>query len=91
MQIDDSVHVIRHHDERIELSGGEVLRDFLPQRVDNLTSPPPGDPGAHGDFDGRAHRRSPQLWLNIHRRALAGAAAAVGLAAAAGRSRAASR
>src|SRR3954467_9765178 len=49
-------------------------------RVDNLFAPPPGDPGPHGMFDGKAHGRSPQLWLDTHRGAVAGAAA--GLAAA---------
>jgi NAD(P)-dependent dehydrogenase (short-subunit alcohol dehydrogenase family) len=44
-------------------------------RDDNLQSPPPGDPGAHGRFDGKAKARSPQLWLATHKRALAGAAA----------------
>ena len=55
-----------------------------PERPDNLFDPPPGDPGAHGPFDDQAHRRSPQLWLNTHRRALAvgGAAAAAAAAAA---------
>jgi NADP-dependent 3-hydroxy acid dehydrogenase YdfG len=45
-------------------------------RVDNLTTTPPGDPGAHGRFDRRARVRSPQLALTTHRRALGGAAAA---------------
>jgi short-subunit dehydrogenase len=77
---------------RTSIRSQQTDRPIDPERrVDNLTSPPPGDPGAHGDFDGRAHRRSPQLWLNTHRRALAGAAAAAGLAGAAGRSRAAGR
>jgi NAD(P)-dependent dehydrogenase (short-subunit alcohol dehydrogenase family) len=49
-------------------------------RVDNLFAPPPGDPGAHGMFDGKAHARSPQLWLDTHRGVVAGAA--IGLAAA---------
>src|ERR671923_1482549 len=44
-------------------------------RDDNLVAPPPGDPGAHGRFDGRAHARSAQLSLTPHRRALAGTAA----------------
>jgi NAD(P)-dependent dehydrogenase (short-subunit alcohol dehydrogenase family) len=43
-------------------------------RVDNLFAPPPGDPGAHGVFDGKAHARSPQLWLDTHRGVVAGAA-----------------
>jgi NAD(P)-dependent dehydrogenase (short-subunit alcohol dehydrogenase family) len=46
-----------------------------PERVDNLFAPPPGDPGAHGAFDDKAHARSPQLWLTTHKRALAAAAA----------------
>src|SRR5215204_4898580 len=46
------------------------------RRDDNLLAPPPGDPGAHGEFDGSAHARSPQLWLTTHKRALAGGAAA---------------
>ena len=54
------------------------------QREDNLFAPPPGDPAAHGRFDDTAHTRSPQWWLNRHRRVLIGAAAgAAGLAAAA--------
>lgn len=52
------------------------------RRADNLLAPPAGDPGAHGQFDGQANDRSPQLWLNTHRRAVA-AGAAAGLAAAA--------
>jgi hypothetical protein len=50
------------------------------ERVDNLFAPPPGDPGAHGMFDGKAHGRSTQLWLDTHRGVVAGAA--LGLAAA---------
>jgi NAD(P)-dependent dehydrogenase (short-subunit alcohol dehydrogenase family) len=58
-------------------------RPLDPERQDNLFHPPPGDPGAHGPFDDQAHPRSPQLWLNAHRRALAlgGAAAAAAAAA----------
>jgi NAD(P)-dependent dehydrogenase (short-subunit alcohol dehydrogenase family) len=44
-------------------------------RDDNLQSPPPGDPGAHGRFDDQAKARSPQLWLATHKRAVAGVAA----------------
>jgi hypothetical protein len=36
-------------------------------RPDNLWSPPPGDPGVHGEFDARARARSPELWLTQHR------------------------
>jgi len=51
------------------------------KRDDNLFAPPPGDPGAHGMFDGQAHDRSAQLWLNRHRGAIAAGAAAAGAAA----------
>lgn len=48
----------------------------------NLMEPQPGDPGAHGRFDGKAHERSPQWWASKHRRLLAaaGAAALAGVA-----------
>jgi NAD(P)-dependent dehydrogenase (short-subunit alcohol dehydrogenase family) len=55
-----------------------------PNRADNLWDPLPGDHGAHGSFDERARRRSPQLWATTHRSllALAGAGlAALGLGA----------
>jgi NAD(P)-dependent dehydrogenase (short-subunit alcohol dehydrogenase family) len=45
------------------------------QREDNLQTPPPADPGAHGRFDRQAKERSPQLWLTTHKRAVAGVAA----------------
>jgi NAD(P)-dependent dehydrogenase (short-subunit alcohol dehydrogenase family) len=53
-----------------------------PQRPANLWAPVPGDHGAHGRFDDRAHPRSPQLWATTHR-GLVGAATA-GLAGLAG-------
>jgi short-subunit dehydrogenase len=51
-------------------------------RDDNLFSPPPGDPGAHGRFDDKAHPRSPQWWLNTHRGIVGAALAGAALAAA---------
>jgi NAD(P)-dependent dehydrogenase (short-subunit alcohol dehydrogenase family) len=60
-----------------------------PHRPDNLWDPVPGDHGAHGDFDRRAHGRSAQLWAATHRGWLA--AAAAGLAGAALLSRAVAR
>jgi short-subunit dehydrogenase len=51
-------------------------------RVDNLFAPPPGDPGAHGIFDASSKVRSPQLWLTLHKRALAAGVAGVALGAA---------
>jgi hypothetical protein len=52
-------------------------------REGNLFDPVDRDPGAHGDFDGKAHGRSTVLWASRHRRALTGAAGLAGAAAAA--------
>jgi NAD(P)-dependent dehydrogenase (short-subunit alcohol dehydrogenase family) len=53
--------------------------------TDYVDAPLPGDHGSHGPFDEEAKRRSAQLWLAEHRRALtaagAGAVAAAGAAA----------
>jgi len=38
-----------------------------PNRPDNLWKPLPGDWGAHGEFDNRAHARSLQSTLNLNR------------------------
>jgi NAD(P)-dependent dehydrogenase (short-subunit alcohol dehydrogenase family) len=38
-----------------------------PNRPSNLWEPVPGDHGAHGEFDERAHANSPQWWLTKHR------------------------
>ncbi len=60
-----------------------------PGRPSNLWEPVPGDLGAHGDFDRRAHPRSFQLWATTHRAlaALAGAAGTAAIAAMARRGR----
>jgi NAD(P)-dependent dehydrogenase (short-subunit alcohol dehydrogenase family) len=42
-----------------------------PNRPNNLWEPLPGDFGAHGNFDSRAHKRSWQLTLNLNRRWIA--------------------
>jgi NAD(P)-dependent dehydrogenase (short-subunit alcohol dehydrogenase family) len=54
-----------------------------PDRPANLWEPVPGDRGAHGGFDHRAHGRSPHLWLTTHRGVLTAAAAGLTGAAAA--------
>jgi NAD(P)-dependent dehydrogenase (short-subunit alcohol dehydrogenase family) len=45
-----------------------------PNRADNLWEPVPGDHGAHGIFDKRAHSFSMELWLESHAKWLALAA-----------------
>jgi NADP-dependent 3-hydroxy acid dehydrogenase YdfG len=42
-----------------------------PTRPDNLWEPVPGDHGAHGTFDNRAHDHSYELWADLHRKWLA--------------------
>jgi len=39
-------------------------------RPNNLYEPVPGDHGAHGKFDARAHDRSLELWAETHARLL---------------------
>jgi NADP-dependent 3-hydroxy acid dehydrogenase YdfG len=50
--------------------------DVAPKpREDNVDAPLPGDRGARGIFGAIARRGSVELWLRVHRRALAAAAA----------------
>lgn len=68
---------------RTGVEAQQTDRPIPPDRPSYLWEPLPGDRGAHGDFDDRAHPRSLQLELSIRRPlALAGAAGAA-LAAAA--------
>lgn len=60
-------------DRRLASSGFEDQQTDEPAdegRPDNLWSPVPGDPGAHGAFDGRAKEWSVQAWATVHRRGL---------------------
>ena len=70
---------------RTGYDGQQSPQDTRPEIGENLYAPVPGDQGAHGDFDYKAHERSPQTWLSLHRRTvagtLAGAAAAITLVA----------
>ncbi len=50
-------------------------------RPDNLFQPAATPYRAHGSFEERAHRVSPQLWLSLHRNAVAGVLALCGAAA----------
>jgi NAD(P)-dependent dehydrogenase (short-subunit alcohol dehydrogenase family) len=53
-----------------------------PNRPNNLWEPVPGDHGAHGGFDDRAHSRSIELWAETHAKWLA-IVAGLGIAGAA--------
>lgn len=53
-----------------------------PNRPSNLWQPLPGDFGAHGEFESRAHKRSWQTILDLHRRWIGLGFLAAGLAAA---------
>jgi len=55
-----------------------------PTRPHNLWEPVPGDHGAHGAFDARASRFSPQAWAITHRGLTLGALLAAGAAVAMG-------
>ncbi|HEY5945194.1 MAG TPA: SDR family oxidoreductase [Kofleriaceae bacterium] len=55
----------------------QMTDDLPPTLLDNVDHPLPGDRGAHGDFDDRAKTASPELWLRLHRGAIALAAVGV--------------
>jgi NAD(P)-dependent dehydrogenase (short-subunit alcohol dehydrogenase family) len=71
--------LLDHYLAKTAFSGQQGKEPVSPDRKDNLYQPVPGDHGAHGRFDKQARTRSPQLWLNENRNAIA---AALGLAAA---------
>jgi NAD(P)-dependent dehydrogenase (short-subunit alcohol dehydrogenase family) len=62
---------------------GQQTDQLRHQHPDNLDQPLPGDRGARGEFDARAHSWSSALWLRAHRRALAAGAFLIAAAASA--------
>lgn len=50
------------------IDGQQTNQPVDPNRKDNLFEPAPGNWGAHGIFDERAHSVSPQNWLNLNRK-----------------------
>jgi hypothetical protein len=67
---------------RTGFSGQQMKGRPVPaDRPDNLLEPVPGKAATHGIFDAQAKTRSPQLWLSLHRRAIAGAGAVTAAAA----------
>ncbi len=61
---------------RMGYSAQQTAQRVPPGRKDDVDRPLPGDRGAHGDFDDRSRGWSGELWLRMHRRWIAGAAAA---------------
>jgi NAD(P)-dependent dehydrogenase (short-subunit alcohol dehydrogenase family) len=69
---------------RTGFQGQQSKQDKRPEIGDNLYDPVPGDQGAHGDFDARAHDRSLEVAASLHRRyVMLGSAAALASAVAA--------
>jgi NAD(P)-dependent dehydrogenase (short-subunit alcohol dehydrogenase family) len=67
---------------RTGISGQSTQEAIDPDHRDNLFDPVPGDPGAHGRFDGQASASSLQMTLNRNRNLVAAAAAAAAAGAA---------
>jgi short-subunit dehydrogenase len=79
--------LLDHYLGRTGFESQQTREPADPDRPDNLWEPVPGDLGARGRFDGRAHPRSLQAWASAHRRALVatGTAAVASAVALAGR------
>jgi NAD(P)-dependent dehydrogenase (short-subunit alcohol dehydrogenase family) len=75
--------ILDHYLARTNYEAQQTNEPEDPHRPSNLWAPLPGDPGAHGRFDGQAHPRSAQAWATAHRGALAGAGAVIAATAAA--------
>jgi NAD(P)-dependent dehydrogenase (short-subunit alcohol dehydrogenase family) len=59
--------LLDHYLARTGFSGQQTDEPEDPDRPYNLWTPVPGDRGAHGSFDARAHAFSPLFWANRHR------------------------
>ncbi len=61
--------LLDHYLARTGFSGQQTDEPEDPNRPNNLWEPVDAetDHGAHGQFDARAHARSPQLWTTTHR------------------------
>ena len=72
--------LLDHFLARKGIASQQTSEPARPGAPDNLMSPVPGDFGAHGRFDDRSRRFSPQLWVTKHRGLLSlfGSAVALG-------------
>jgi NAD(P)-dependent dehydrogenase (short-subunit alcohol dehydrogenase family) len=73
--------LLDHYLGRKGYKGQQTSKPKDPNQRDNLWEPVPGDHGAHGNFDGQAQRRSPELWFVKNRNSFSLVAACVALAA----------
>lgn len=62
--------ILDHYLAHAAFEGQQTEEPEDPNRLFNLYEPAPGDHGAHGRFDAKAHTSSPQLWTDLHRNAL---------------------
>jgi len=75
--------LLDHYLGRTGYASQQTSEKHDPEAEHYLFSPVAGDHGTHGPFDGKAHARSAQLPLSLHRtRVLAGVAAAAATTAA---------
>ncbi|KGH45228.1 short-chain dehydrogenase [Modestobacter caceresii] len=73
--------LLDHYLGRTGYSSQQTDEPADPDAPNYLFSPVPGDHGTHGPFDDRAHGRSVQLPLSLHRSALAAGVGLLGAAA----------
>jgi len=73
--------LLDHYLGRTGYDGQQTSQPKNPAQPDNLWKPVPGDHGAHGIFDARAKRRSPEFWFVKNRNWLTAAAACCALVA----------
>ena len=59
--------MLDHYLGRTGYSSQQTNEPEDPNRPNNLWEPVAGDHGTHGTFDSRAHERSSELWLDLHR------------------------
>jgi len=72
--------VLDHYLGRTGFASQQTSEPENPNRPDNLWKPVPGDHGAHGTFDSRAHETSYEVWADLNRLWIGlGAAAATGV------------
>jgi hypothetical protein len=70
--------MLDHYLAKAAWDGSLLPEDKDPNQPDNFWEPVPGDHGAHGEFDDKAHDFSAELWATKHRGAILGGVLAAG-------------